>query len=173
MKRTKFMVQSGVFAALYVVLTYAQNLIWPGSTTMAIQFRLSEAMCIMALFTPAAIPGLTLGCLLYNVSWTQSLPLDWVVGTLATLLATTFMWLLRRVKVMKLPLPALLMPAICNAPLVGWELALFLGDAGFTWPLFFMNCLYVFIGEAVVLLVLGTILYLAITKRNLDRKLFL
>ncbi len=173
MKHTKFLVQSGIFAALYVVLTYAQNLIWPGSTTMAIQFRLSEAMCIMALFTPAAIPGLTLGCLLYNISWAQSLPLDWLVGTLATVLATTFMWFLRRVKIMKLPVLALLMPAICNAPLVGWELALFLGEAGFTWPLFFTNSLCVFIGEAAVLLVLGTILYIAITKRNLDQKLFL
>ena len=70
----------GVLAALYVVLTYAQNLLWPGSTTMAIQMRLSEALCIFAFFTPAAIPGLTLGCLLYNVSWAQALPLDWLVG---------------------------------------------------------------------------------------------
>lgn len=73
-KNIKFLVHGGVLAALYVVLTYAQNLLWPGSTTMAIQMRLSEALCIFAFFTPAAIPGLTLGCLLYNVSWAQALP---------------------------------------------------------------------------------------------------
>ena len=71
-KNIKFLVHGGVLAALYVVLTYAQNLLWPGSTTMAIQMRLSEALCIFAFFTPAAIPGLTLGCLLYNVSWAQA-----------------------------------------------------------------------------------------------------
>ena len=51
-KKTKFLVHGGVLAALYVVLTYAQNLLWPGSTTMAIQMRLSEALCIFAFFTP-------------------------------------------------------------------------------------------------------------------------
>ena len=60
-KHTKNLVYGGVLAALYVALTYAQNLLWPGSTTMAIQMRLSEALCIFAFFTPAAIPGLTLG----------------------------------------------------------------------------------------------------------------
>ena len=102
-KNIKFLVHGGVLAALYVVLTYAQNLLWPGSTTMAIQMRLSEALCIFAFFTPAAIPGLTLGCLLYNVSWAQALPLDWLVGSLATLLATASMWGLRKVRLAKCP----------------------------------------------------------------------
>lgn len=46
-KHTKNLVYGGVLAALYVALTYAQNLLWPGSTTMAIQMRLSEALCIL------------------------------------------------------------------------------------------------------------------------------
>ena len=115
-KKTKFLVHGGVLAALYVVLTYAQNLLWPGSTTMAIQMRLSEALCIFAFFTPAAIPGLTLGCLLYNISWAQALPLDWLVGGLATLLATASMWGLRNVRLAKCPFLGLLMPALWNAP---------------------------------------------------------
>lgn len=171
MKQTKFLAYGGVLAALYVVLTYAQNLLWPNSTSMAIQLRLSEALCVMALFTPAAIPGLTVGCLLYNLSWAQSLPLDWLVGTLATLFATGCMWFLRRVKLCRCPLPALLMPAVWNAPLVGWELAVYLGD-GFTWPVFWLNALYVFLGEAIVLLVVGTALYFAVTARGLDKRLF-
>ncbi|MCI6730413.1 MAG: QueT transporter family protein [Clostridiales bacterium] len=172
MKKTKFLVYGGVQAALYVVLTYAQNLLWPGSTTMAIQMRVSEALCVFACFTPAAIPGLTIGCLLYNVSWAQSLPLDWLVGSLATLFATVCMWLLRKVKIAKCPFPALLMPALWNAPLVGWELTVYLGEGGFTWPVFWLNALYVFLGEAIVLLVLGTILYYALTARGLDKKFF-
>lgn len=170
-KNAKFLTHAGVLAALYVVLTYAQNILWPGSTSMAIQFRLSEALCIFALFTPAAIPGLTLGCLLFNLSNAQALPLDWLVGTLATLGAVSCMWLLRRVKLGKFPLLSLLMPALWNAFLVGWELTKFL-EAHFTWPVFWLNALYVAIGEAAVLLVLGTALYFAFTARGLDRKLF-
>ena len=125
-----------------------------------------------AFFTPAAIPGLTLGCLLYNVSWAQALPLDWLVGSLATLLATACMWALRKVRIKKCPFLGLLMPAVWNAPLVGWELAAYLGEGGFTWPVFGLNALYVFLGEAIVLLVLGTILYYALTARKLDQRLF-
>ncbi len=57
-------------------------------------------------------------------------------------------------------------------PLVGWELAVYLGENGFTWPLLGLNALYVFLGEAAVLLVLGTILYYAVTARKLDQRLF-
>ncbi|MEA4964944.1 MAG: QueT transporter family protein [Oscillospiraceae bacterium] len=162
----------GILAALYVVLTYGQNLLWPGSTTMAIQMRMSEVLCIFAFFTPAAIPGLTLGCLLYNVSWAQALPLDWLVGSLATLLATVAMWKLRKVRLGKIPVAGLLMPALFNAPLVGWELAVYLGEGGFTWPVFGLNALYVFLGEAIVLLVPGMALYGAMTARGLEKRLF-
>ncbi|MFR8334173.1 MAG: hypothetical protein ACLU9S_18900 [Oscillospiraceae bacterium] len=55
---------------------------------------------------------------------------------------------------------------------MGWELAVYLGESGFTWPLFGLNALYVFLGEAIVLLVLGTILYYAVTARRLDQRLF-
>lgn len=171
-KKTKFIVRAGTLAALYVVLTYAQNLLWPGSTSMVVQFRLSEALCIFAFFTPAAIPGLTIGCLLFNISYGQALPLDFLVGSLATLGAAACMWGLRKVKEWKVPLLGLLMPAIWNAPLVGWELAVFITEGGFAWPAFFYNAGTVFLGEAAVLLVLGTILYLTVTARDLDKRLF-
>lgn len=171
-KKTRFLVHAGVLGALYVVLTYAQNLLWPGSASMAVQFRLSEALCVFAFFTPAAIPGLTVGCLLFNLSWTQALPLDWLVGSLATLGATACMWGLRKVKLWKLPALGLLMPAIWNGPLVGWELAVFITEEGFSWPAFFLNGGLVMVGEAVVLLALGSVLYLAFTERHLDQKIF-
>lgn len=171
-KKTKFLVHAGVLAALYVALTYAQNLLWPGSASMAIQMRISEALCIFAFFTPAAIPGLTIGCLLFNISYAQALPLDWLVGSLATLASAACMWGLRRVKIWKLPVPGLLMPALWNAVLVGWELAVFITEGGFAWAAFWMDALFVFLGEAIVLLVVGSILYLAFTARGLDQKLF-
>ena len=59
-KKTKFLVHGGVLAALYVVLTYAQNLLWPGSTTMAIQMRLSEALCIFAFYLISGLAALLL-----------------------------------------------------------------------------------------------------------------
>ncbi len=89
-------VRGAVFAALYTVLTFLQNLLLPGTTSAAIQFRLSEALCIFALFTPDAIWGLTLGCFLFNLLVPGSLPLDWLVGTVATALATLTMYRLRQ-----------------------------------------------------------------------------
>ena len=166
MKNTRFITHSAIFAALYAALTYAQYLLFPESTSMAIQVRVSEALCVFAFFTPAAVPGLTLGCLLFNLTFAGTLPMDWLVGTLATLLAAEGMWLTRKVTVKGYPLLGMLMPAIANAILVGWELTVYIGGG------FVLNAVYVAIGEAVVLLVLGTALYYAMKKRGLDQKLF-
>ena len=165
MNKTRYIAQAAAIAALYAVLTHLQNLLLPGSATWAIQMRISEAMTVLAFFTPAAIPGLSLGCLVFNLTYAGTLPLDFVVGTLATLLAAVAMWLTRNVKVGKLPLPGLLMPALTNAVLVGWELTVYIGGG------FGINALYVALGELAVVLVLGSLLYLAIAKRGLDKKL--
>ena len=164
-KTTKYLVQAAVIAALYAVLTHLQNLLLPGSATWAIQMRLSEALCVLAFFTPAAVPGLTVGCLLFNITF-AALPLDFVVGSAATLIAAEGMWLTRKVTVKGYPLVGMLMPAIANAFLVGWELTVYIGGG------FVLNAVYVAIGEAVVLLVPGTALYYALKKRGLDTKLF-
>ena len=165
-KSIRFTVYAALIAALYVALTYLQNFLLPGSATWAIQFRASEALCVLAFFTPAAIPGLTVGCLLFNISYAGALPLDFVVGSLSSLLATLAMWLTRKVTIKGYPLLGLLMPALCNAFLVGWELTVYIGGG------FWLNALYVAIGEAAVLLTLGSALYCAIRTRHLDRKLF-
>ena len=75
-KQIRMITHGAILAALYVALTYLQNWLLPGTTSAAIQFRASEALCIFALFTPAAIPGLTVGCLLFNISNAGALPLD-------------------------------------------------------------------------------------------------
>ena len=165
-KNTRYLAHAAIIAALYAVLTHLQNLLLPGSATWAIQMRLSEALCVLAFFTPAAVPGLTVGCLLFNITFAAALPLDFVVGSLATLLAALGMWLTRSWQIKGYPLPGMLMPAVANAFLVGWELTVYIGGG------FVLNAVYVAIGEAVVLLVLGTALYYAMKKRGLDQKLF-
>ena len=167
MKNTRFIIHSAIFAALYAALTYAQFLLFPESTSMAIQVRVSEALCVFAFFTPAAIPGLTLGCLLFNLTFAGTLPLDWLVGTLATLVAVGGMWLTRKIAVKGYPILGMLLPAVTNAILVGWELTYYIGEASFWY-----NALFVAIGELIALLVVGTVVFYAVKTRGLDKKLF-
>ncbi len=166
MKHARHLAHAAVLAALYAVLTHFQNILLPGSATWAIQMRMSEALCILAFFTPAAPVGLAIGCLIFNLTFAAALPLDFLVGTLATYLAGKAMWLTRNVTVKGYPLAGMLMPSLFNALLVGGELALTIGGG------FWLNAVYVSLGEAAVLLSLGTVLYYAIKKRNLDRFLF-
>ena len=165
-RKARFLAHAALIAALYAALTYLQNLLIPGSSTWAIQFRASEALCVLAFFTPAAIPGLTIGCLLFNLSFAGALPLDFLVGSLATVLAAAAIWLTRKVTIKNYPIFGMLMPALFNALLVGWELSMYIGGG------FFINALYVAIGEVAVLITLGTALYYTIKIRHLDTRLF-
>ena len=165
-QNTRYLVYAAIIAALYAVLTHMQNLLVPGSATWAIQMRLSEALCVLSFFTPAAVPGLTVGCLVFNLTYAAALPLDFLVGSLATLLAAQAMWMLRNVTVKGYPILGMLMPALTNAILVGWELNVYIGGG------FVINAVYVALGEAAVLLIFGTALYYAMKQRGLDTRLF-
>lgn len=165
-KHTRHLAHAAIIAALYAVLTHFQNILLPGSASWAIQMRMSETMCILAFFTPAAAMGLSVGCLIFNLTFAAALPLDFLVGSLATYLAAKGMWLTRNVTVKGYPLFGMLMPALTNAFLVGWELTVYIGGG------FWVNALYVAMGEAIVLLTLGTLLYYAMKKRNLHTRLF-
>lgn len=91
--KTLYIVQAGVIGALYVVLTlFAQGF---DLASGAIQCRFSEALTILPFFTPAAIPGVTIGCLLSNILMGSALP-DIIFGTLATFLGCAGTYLLRR-----------------------------------------------------------------------------
>ena len=162
----RYLAHAAIIAALYAVLTHLQNVLLPGSATWAIQMRLSEALCVLAFFTPCAAVGLSVGCLIFNLTFAAALPLDFLVGTLATWLAGKGMWLCRNVTVKGCPLVGMLMPALSNALLVGWELSVYIGGG------FWLNALYVAIGEAAVLLLFGTPLYYVIRRRKLDKRLF-
>lgn len=165
-KKTRNLTHGALIAALYVILTHLQNMLAPESASMMIQFRLSEMLCVLAFFTPSAIWGLTVGCFLFNLTFSAALPLDFLVGALATLLATGGMYLSRNWKIKGLPLLGLFMPALWNGLLVGWELWLYIGGG------FWLNGLCVFIGEAAVLLIPGSLLYTIFRRRGLDRRLF-
>lgn len=152
-KKTLYLVQGAVIAALYVVLTYGQELLLPNSTFMAVQFRLSELLVVLALFTPAAIPGLTIGCALANLVAMQAMPLDVVLGSFATLLATVCIYKLRNVRLFNLPFLALLMPAVFNGIIIGTEL-LYVTNT-YTLANFLIQGGLVALGEFVVCFVLG------------------
>ena len=162
----RHLAHAAIIAALYAVLTHFQNILLPNSASFAIQLRLSEALCVLAFFTPAAPLGLAVGCLIFNLTFAAALPLDFLVGTIATYLAGKAMWLSRKFTVKGYPLLGMLMPALFNALLIGWELTAYIGGG------FWINAVYVAIGEIAVLLLPGSILYYAMKKRKLDRRLF-
>lgn len=163
--KTRSTVYGALIAALYVVMTHLQNMIFPDSASMAIQFRASEALCVLAFFTPTAIPGLTVGCFLFNMTSGAALPLDFLVGSIATAGAATCMWKSRNLTIKGYPLLGLFMPAVWNAVLVGKELSIYVGGV------FLLNAILVAIGELGVLLSLGTLVYYAVKSRRQHLKL--
>ncbi|MCR4595461.1 MAG: QueT transporter family protein [Lachnospiraceae bacterium] len=92
-KKAKYIAQGAMIAALYVVLTLVANAF--GLANAAIQVRISEALTVLPFFTPAAIPGLFVGCILSNIL-TGCLPLDTVFGSLATLLGAFGTYIISR-----------------------------------------------------------------------------
>lgn len=113
-QKVLFIVHASVIAALYVVLTFVANAF--GLANYAVQVRFSEALTILPFFTPAAIPGLTLGCLLSNILTGCALP-DIIFGTLATLAGAVLTWLLRKNKWLA-PVP----PIVANTVIVPFVL---------------------------------------------------
>ncbi|MDF2654488.1 MAG: transporter [Bacillota bacterium] len=109
MKSTKFMLQAAVIAAVYATLT----LILMPLSYGVMQIRVSEALTILPFFTPAAIPGLFIGCLVSNMVGPYGI-LDMVIGSSATLIAAFFSYLLRN-KPLLAPMP----PVIANGVLIG------------------------------------------------------
>lgn len=146
-KKVQFIVQGAMIAAIYVVLTYfisAFNL-----ASGAIQVRISEALCVLPAFTPAAIPGLFIGCLISNLI-TGCMPLDVIFGSLATLIGAAGSYALRKHKWL-VPIP----PIAANTLIVPFVLAyVYMFEGGV--PYFMLT---VGIGEIISCYVLGMILY--------------
>lgn len=164
-KKVYSLVLGALIAALYAALTYAASVL--GLAYGAVQFRFSEALTVLAALTPAAIPGLTIGCFLGNLGSIYGM-VDIVCGTLATLVAAVLSYLTRNVKVKGISVLAPLFPIISNAIIVGAEIALYLPE-GFTAYGFLINALWVGLGELVVCYGAGIPLLIAIEKTELKK----
>lgn len=163
-KRVRFTVTAGIIAALYALLTYLSAAL--GLAYGPIQFRLSEGLCVLAAATPAAIPGLVVGCLVANLGSPFGV-VDIIFGTLATLIAAVLGYLFRRQRVFGLPWVAMVAPVVVNALLVGAENALLFAQGQAAWPIFWMTALEVALGELAVCVLLGAALWKTSEKINL------
>lgn len=152
-KKVLFIAHAAVIAALYVVLTFIANAL--GLANYAVQVRFSEALTILPFFTPAAIPGLTIGCLLSNILTGCALP-DIIFGTLATLIGAVCTYLLRSNKWLA-PLP----PIVSNTIIVPFVLLYAYGIQPL-WLSFITVC----IGEIISCGILGMLLLNVLTRHR-------
>lgn len=153
-----------MIAAIYAAATYLSAVF--GIAYGNIQFRFSEALTILSVFTPAAIPGLTVGCIIGNITspfgaW------DIIFGSLATLLAALSARALRKVTVKGFPFLSLLMPVIFNALIVGAEITLLMPTQEASLTAFAISALEVGAGELAVCLAGGIPLFYAIRKTKI------
>ena len=150
------LIYGGVTAALYVALTFIAAQL--GLSSGVIQLRLSEALCILPVFTPAAVPGLAIGCMLAN-AFTGGIVLDVVMGSIATLLGAIGTRLLR-----DKPVLAVLPPVLSNAFIVPLVLRWGYGMPDAVWYMM----ITVGAGELLSAGVLGMMLYRAIKKHGIE-----
>ena len=146
-----FVAQAAMIAAIYVVLT----LVGASFAYGPVQVRLSEALTILPAFTPAAIPGVFLGCLLSNILGGCILP-DIIFGSLATLIGAVFTWMLRDKSRYLAPLP----PILANTIIVPFVLKYGYMDP---LPIPFMM-LTVGIGEVISCGAIGLIVYAGLNR---------
>lgn len=160
-KSTLYITQAAVIAALYVALTYASNAL--GLAYNAIQFRLSEILTVLPVFTPAAIPGLAIGCLIANISSPFGI-VDIICGTLASLLAALASYALRNVTFKGIPILSTLPPVLFNGLIIGLEIW-YLGEQ--TAELFFISALEIMAGQTVMCVIAGIPFITAIKKTRI------
>ena len=158
---TRQLASAGLIAGLYAGLT----LFLPIPQYGGVQLRVAEAMTVLPFLLPEAVPGLAVGCFLANLLGSPYV-LDWVFGTLATLLAA--LWTSRIKHRWLAPLP----PVVCNGVLVGavlaWQQS---GSLETFWPAFALNGASVALGEAVVCFALGLLLLRAVEKSAALRRI--
>lgn len=163
-KSTVFIVKSAVIAALYAIMTVV---ISPLSYGM-VQCRFSESLIMLCAFTPAAIPGLTVGCRVANIFSFN--PIDMICGTTATLLSAVVGYKLRKVKIGGIPWLTPLPAVIFNMIIIGLELSVYLPIEGHGFLVgFFIQALSVFIGQVIACYIFGVPVYILINKTGLKK----
>ncbi len=171
-KNTIYLTQGAIIAALYVALTLLLAPIAYGP----IQFRLSEAMTVLPILTPAAVPGLFLGCLIANLMNPGALGLiDIICGSLATLLSAWLTWKLGKpireqdAKILSWKgIRPLLPPILVNGIVVGFYLPFLIPEIGTSIGAILFTMLTVAVSEAVVVLVIGWPLMIGLKRSKLQ-----
>lgn len=163
-KKVIHLVHGAMIAAIYAAATYLSSAF--GIAYGPVQFRFSEALTILSVFTPAAVLGLTVGCFIGNLGSPFGI-WDIVFGSLATLLAAVTARMLRNVKLKKFPFLSLLMPVIFNAFIVGAEITFLFPTDEPSLTAFIISALEVGAGELAVCLAGGIPLYFAIKKAKI------
>ena len=156
----KFIATSAVIAAAYVALSLLSAAF--GLAFGRVQLRLSEVLCVLPVFTPAAIPGLFVGCIISNLL--SFSPLDILFGSLATLIAAVLTRAFRNIRFKDIPLLSLFPPVIVNAVIVGTEIAVFFMPNEAFLPAFLINAVQVFLGQMIVCYVFGIPFYFAMKR---------
>ena len=155
-QKTLYVCYAAIIAACYVILTYLSRLF--GLDSGVIQLRLSEMLCVLPMFTTAAIPGVTVGCFLANLL-TAAAPLDIFLGPVATLIGAVGTYALRKFRWLA-PMP----PIVSNALIIPFVLAY---GYNVTEAIPFMM-LTVGAGEILSIYGVGSLFYIAV-KKNKDR----
>jgi uncharacterized membrane protein len=156
--RVRYLTHAALTSALYVILTYVA--FWLGLDKGAVQIRFSEALCVLACFTPAAIPGMTVGCFLANFL-TGCHILDVLFGTLATLLGVLGGYFLRSLAKNRFTAFAVTLPTVLANVIVVPLLLSFVYGAKEAYPFLLLT---VGLGEFLSATVLGTMLLFLLKK---------
>ena len=182
--RTTYVAEAGLIAAVYAACTLVALLLLQGLAWGPVQFRISEALTVLAVLTPAAVPGLTIGCVIANlaamvINGTGALGLlDVVFGSAATLIGA--LWCRKFAENPKL---AMLGPVLANAIIVPAYLPILLQGLGFYTipfttisldgaylPMYLFGLIATGIGEAAVIYLLGTPLLAALRRAKVFAK---
>ena len=159
-KNLRNLTKAGMIAALYIALTALSAAF--GLSSGAIQVRISEALCVLPVYTFAAVPGVTVGCLISNILFGGTL-YDMIFGTLATLIGALVAYLIR-----KKPYLASIPTIASNAVIIPAVLIL-QGIGG--WNMFPYFALTVGIGEVIACGVFGTVLVAYFEKHTNHKKM--
>jgi uncharacterized membrane protein len=171
----KFHIKNMTVAAMIAALYFALGLAFAPVGFGAVQLRVAEALTLLCVFSPVAVWGVTLGCVLtnsYGIAAGMSIlgPIDIVLGSAATLAAGMLSYRLRGVRIGRLPLAAMLPPVLLNALVIGGELSFAM--VGSLWGgVHLLAGLQVGLGQLMACL-LGLVMVRALERTGLSHRLF-
>ena len=160
MNKLSKITKTAVIATLYVLLTYVSASF--GLAYLPVQLRASESLCVLPVFMPEAVFGLTLGCFVSNLTSPFGV-IDVLFGTLATCLSAVFSRIFKDVTLKKMPLLSLSFPVLINALIIGAEISFF-NTGGFTFRTFVPVCVSIMISEFLACYGLGLALFFVLKR---------